>query len=371
MILPETRRPFFLYVLFVIFAGSFLTSIVPDFFVHAARIINYQVHSAMEAFGAMTAICMALLLLQFHLAGERDRGEYFLLSMGFLSMGILDAFVAVSSTGKGFHLLHSLRSISGGIWFVLVWSPDFGRQAAKIRGTPWMIALASVLIGFGTIYFRSYLPVMLENEEYTFFAKAINLLTGLCYTAAAVYFLREFLLSSLTEPYLFTCVFMLLGLSSYESRLSMDWTEDWWFWHIQRLLAYAVVTYYIFRTFLRVRSELKIMNESLEKQIAERTAQLSLEVAERKRYGMERDAMILELQDAAQQIKKLTGLLPTCASCRRIRDGNGEWQDMEAYIQDNSEARFSHGICPACTKKLYPDFYEKMLRENPPPHSNL
>lgn len=371
MILPNTRRPVYLFVLFVIFSGSFLTSILPDFLADAERIVNHQVHSAMEALGAMTAICMALLLLQFHLAGERERGEYFLLSMGFLSMGILDAFVAISSAGKGFHLLHSLRSVCGGIWFVLVWLPDCGRQAAKIRSTPWLIALASVLVGFGTLYFRKYLPVMIDNEEFTSFAKATNLITGVFYAAAAVYFLREFLRSSLTESYLFTCVFMLLGLSSYESRLSMTWTEDWWFWHIQRLLAYAVVTYYIFRTFLRVRGELKIMNESLEKQIAERTAQLSLEVAERKRYGMERDAMIHELQDAAQQIKKLTGLLPTCASCRRIRDGNGEWQEMEAYIQDNSEARFSHGICPACTKKLYPDFYEKMIRDNSLPNSTL
>lgn len=371
MILPKTRQPFFLFVLFVIFAGSFLTSIVPDFFVHAERMVNAQVHSAMEALGAMTAICMALLLLQFHLDGKREKGEYYLLSMGFLSMGILDAFVAISSAGKGFHLLHSLRSISGSIWFVLVWLPACGRHAAKVRSMPWMVALASVLVGLGTIYFRKYLPVMIENEEYSFFAKATNVITGIFYVAAAIYFLLEFLRCSWTESYLFTCVLILLGLSTYESRFSMSWTEDWWFWHIQRFLAYAVVAYYIFRTFLRVRSELKTMNEGLERQIAKRTEQLSQEVAERKRYGMERDAMILELQSAANHIKQLTGLLPTCASCRRIRDGKGEWQDMEAYIQDNSEARFSHGICPACTKKLYPEFYEKMIRENPPPNSNL
>ncbi|MFH0783599.1 MAG: hypothetical protein V2B20_16825 [Pseudomonadota bacterium] len=371
MILSENRRSFYLFVLFVIFAGSFLISIVPDFFSHNEYLVNHQMHSVLEALGAMTAISMSLLLLQLHFDGKRGKGEYFLLSMGFLSMGILDTFVAISSTGQGLNLLHSLRSILGSIWFILVWFPGFGLQVAKIRSMAWMVACASILIGFGTLHFRKYLPKMVQNGEFTFFALGINSLTVVIFTVVAVYFFLEFLRSSWTESYLFTCVFMLLGLSSYESRLSGNWTEDWWFWHIQRFLAYAVVAYYIFRTFLRVNNELKMMNEGLEKQIAERTAQLSLEVAERTRYGAERDTMIGELQDAANRINKLTGLLPTCASCRMVRDAEGNWQSMETYIQDNSEARFSHGICPACTKKLYPDFYEKMMRENPPPNYKI
>ena len=55
-------------------------------------------------------------------------------------------------------------------------------------------------------------------------------------------------------------------------------------------------------------------------------------------------------------MKKLSGLLPICASCKQIRDDNGGWKQIESYIADHSEANFTHGVCPDCTKKLYPEF---------------
>ncbi|GAB4547249.1 MAG: hypothetical protein Kow0063_41880 [Anaerolineae bacterium] len=52
----------------------------------------------------------------------------------------------------------------------------------------------------------------------------------------------------------------------------------------------------------------------------------------------------------------LSGLLPICASCKKIRDDEGYWHSVEVYIRDHSEADFSHGICPDCMQKLYPDY---------------
>ncbi len=63
-----------------------------------------------------------------------------------------------------------------------------------------------------------------------------------------------------------------------------------------------------------------------------------------------------ELQDALAKVKLLSGLLPICANCKNIRDNEGYWHDVAGYIHDHSEADFSHGICPDCMKKLYPDF---------------
>jgi len=63
-----------------------------------------------------------------------------------------------------------------------------------------------------------------------------------------------------------------------------------------------------------------------------------------------------ELKEALETIKKLEGILPICAKCKKIRDDKGNWIQMEKYIRDRSEARFSHSICPECAKKLYPDF---------------
>ena len=66
-----------------------------------------------------------------------------------------------------------------------------------------------------------------------------------------------------------------------------------------------------------------------------------------------------ELQEALSEIKTLSGLLPICASCKKIRDDQGYWNQIEAYISEHSEAEFSHGICPKCSEKLYPDLYNE------------
>jgi hypothetical protein len=66
----------------------------------------------------------------------------------------------------------------------------------------------------------------------------------------------------------------------------------------------------------------------------------------------------IELETALGEVKKLSGLLPICAGCKRIREGEGYWKQVELYISENSEAKFSHGICPECTKKYYPELAE-------------
>ncbi len=65
-----------------------------------------------------------------------------------------------------------------------------------------------------------------------------------------------------------------------------------------------------------------------------------------------------ELQKALAKVKLLSGLLPICASCKKIRDDKDCWHDVAVYVRDHSEAEFSHGICPDCMKELYPDFCE-------------
>jgi len=80
------------------------------------------------------------------------------------------------------------------------------------------------------------------------------------------------------------------------------------------------------------------------------------DITERKLEEQERERLILELQKALDKIKTLKGILPICASCKKIRNDTGYWEQIEVYIRDNSDADFSHSICPDCAKKLYPDF---------------
>jgi len=83
------------------------------------------------------------------------------------------------------------------------------------------------------------------------------------------------------------------------------------------------------------------------------------DITERKRIEEEREKLIRDLQKALSEVKTLKGIFPICASCKKIRDDKGYWNQVEVYIRDRSEAEFSHGICPDCMKKLYGDFLEK------------
>ena len=68
----------------------------------------------------------------------------------------------------------------------------------------------------------------------------------------------------------------------------------------------------------------------------------------------------IELQKAHDEVSILSGLLPICSSCKKIRDDRGFWIQVESYIRDHSEAEFTHSICPECTKKLYPQTFERI-----------
>jgi len=63
-----------------------------------------------------------------------------------------------------------------------------------------------------------------------------------------------------------------------------------------------------------------------------------------------------ELQRSLAEVKTLRGIVPICASCKKIRDDHGYWSQVEVYVRDHTEAEFSHGVCPECMKKLYPEF---------------
>ena len=67
----------------------------------------------------------------------------------------------------------------------------------------------------------------------------------------------------------------------------------------------------------------------------------------------ERDRLILQLKEALSEIKTLSGLLPICSHCKKVRDDKGYWNQLEAYIKNHSEVEFSHGICPECAEKYY------------------
>ena len=83
---------------------------------------------------------------------------------------------------------------------------------------------------------------------------------------------------------------------------------------------------------------------------------MSFDITDRKATESEHERLISELREALAQVKTLSGFIPICASCKNIRDDAGYWQQIEQYLSKHSDLEFTHGICPACLEKLYPEF---------------
>lgn len=88
------------------------------------------------------------------------------------------------------------------------------------------------------------------------------------------------------------------------------------------------------------------------------------DITEKKKAEAEREKLIRDLQEALNQVKTLSGLLPICSHCKKIRDDKGYWSEVETYIHSHSDVDFSHGICPECLKKYYPEIADRMESKN-------
>jgi len=109
-------------------------------------------------------------------------------------------------------------------------------------------------------------------------------------------------------------------------------------------VASLFISFWFYRTRIAQR-ELESANQTLELRVEQRTVKLQ-----------QRNK---ELEAALSEIKTLKGLIPICANCKKIRDDEGYWQQVEKYVSDRTEVQFSHSICPDCAKKLYPKLYKK------------
>ncbi len=88
-------------------------------------------------------------------------------------------------------------------------------------------------------------------------------------------------------------------------------------------------------------------------------AGFTVDITERKKAEEEQEQLIHELKDALAKVKTLSGLIPICSSCQKIRDDKGYWELVADYMSKHSDAQFSHGICPECAKRLYPKYYKE------------
>jgi PAS domain S-box-containing protein len=115
----------------------------------------------------------------------------------------------------------------------------------------------------------------------------------------------------------------------------------------------------------QIEETLRSSRDKLEEKVKERTAELTRmnekllqEIEERQKAEDRLACLVMELQEALTKVKTLSGLLPICASCKKIRDDKGYWTQVEVYVSEHTEADFTHSICPDCAQRLYPEYYK-------------
>ncbi len=116
------------------------------------------------------------------------------------------------------------------------------------------------------------------------------------------------------------------------------------------LFLWAVGTYVFYRYKLKGRAQelLTVLAELRRKNNA-----LQSEIAERQQVEKDKERLIQELREALENVRKLRGLLPICAYCKKIRDDQGYWNQLESYISQHADVTFTHSVCPECSKKIY------------------
>lgn len=177
---------------------------------------------------------------------------------------------------------------------------------------------------FHFIYFLGFLACLIFG--YTFLRQPVWFATAIGWIAGTAYYLVQVKYGELDKALLNSYIAYLIGFEIL--LMTICYTAE---------RSYRR-NFYLFYLLSSERNKIKKINEELEDVVEMRNVELQ------------------QLEKALKKVKKLSGFLPICAGCKKIRDDKGYWNQIETYIRDHSEAEFSHGICPDCQKRLYPEF---------------
>lgn len=238
------------------------------------QLINGPLHSVMEAMESLSALLIALSLL----STEEKENKLVPPALGFLAMGIIDIFHAISSPGEQFVSLRIMASFAGGLGFSLAWLP--ASLAAVLRKKPvsYAVAAGSLALGVCVFLFPGAFPAMLQRGAFTGTAVSVNILGGVFFIIGTCRFALDLRRSDKTEDLLFSLAGVFFGIAGLTFKYSMLWSESWWFWHALRLLASVLVLVLLSHRYLHSVAMLKtslLEREKAEQSLHESETRLS------------------------------------------------------------------------------------------------
>ena len=237
-----------------------------------------RLHSAIEALGAVAAVAMALVLTD----RRRNQPVRFTLVAGFLGMGVLDFFHAACAHPDGLVLLHVLSCLVGAIGYFLAWLPQ-----PKFRGRYWILwSIVVACTAFGTwVLFdpETLSGVFHDGEEFARYAKTTSMVAGTLFLVGGVKFIVDYVRTGDKECFLFLSLALMFGLADYAFASSNLWFQEWWSWHVTRLLGFSFAFGFVVRGYLRNAANLRISlleQKKVERILRKRTRELKERVKE-------------------------------------------------------------------------------------------
>ena len=247
--------------------------------------VHAPFHSAIEAFGTVAAVTLgAITLMMRSYRGSSARVVW--VACGLIVMGILDGFHAAVHPGNSFVWLHSTATFAGGLFFALAWLPDPLLSPSAARILPASTAVAAGLLGAISIVLPEIFPAMLSEGRFTPVARAINVVGGIFFLAAAARLFSGSRSNNDRGMDMFAILALLFGAAGLLFDFSQAWETGWWLWHLMRLAAYAMALFLVlaaYRIFLRqtgdsivsistAASEIAATMEQHERTVSQQTA---------------------------------------------------------------------------------------------------
>jgi len=247
--------------------------------VSAGPFVYPLIHTFMESLGVLAGFSLALLL--FARQDGRDHAQLVWVACGLLVMGILDGIHSVQPVGATFVGLSCASTLFGGFLFSLVWLPERLARSRALVSLPFFTAAAAAVLGFFMVARPDLLPELFGPGGYSATAKIVTTTGGVLFVVASTRFILRYRATGGFDNFLLASLCLLFGMAGAFFAHSSIWFADWWFWHLLRLVAFLHLVCYMLFLHRRTLAELQELNETLERRVMDRTAQLAAEVAER------------------------------------------------------------------------------------------
>ncbi|WP_447962482.1 sensor histidine kinase [Nitrospira sp. Ecomares 2.1] len=341
-------NPFTLYLMIggggmaALVMGVFLPGVWPGL-----RWSHEPLHSTLETVGGLAAISMGIVLLQ--RTTEHTNQKFYPIAGGFLGMGILEVFHALSIPGNGFVLLRGSASLLGGVGFGLMWLSAKRKHHTTIKWMPWVMTGGALALGLWTIGFPQYVPVMVREGAFTPAAVAPKSFASMLFFAGSLRFFLDYRNSGRSEDFLFASLALMFGLAELMFTYSVIWGSRWWFWHVLRLMVYFLILWYVGRGYLATVSELRtsLVQTKQAEQASRRSEEQLRTVLE------DRERMARDLHDGV--IQSTFALRLNLERCQRLITQNPKealagisdvLMELKFVIQDLR--RHINGLEPEC-----------------------